>query len=84
MPVSSPGMTMWGVQQRPNLVGCHRMLAISYAKLGQFEEARVSLDQAKRLQPGLSLAWAEEYAPYARPEDLKHYIDGLREAGLPE
>jgi tetratricopeptide (TPR) repeat protein len=71
-----------GVQQRPNLVGCHRMLAISYAKLGQFEEARVALDQAKRLQPGLSLAWAEEYAPYARPEDLKHYIDGLREAGL--
>ncbi len=60
------------------------MLAISYAKLGQFEEARVALDQAKRLQPGLSLAWAEAYAPFARREDLKHYIDGLREAGLTE
>jgi hypothetical protein len=60
------------------------MLAISCAKLGQFEEARAALDRAKQLQPGLSLAWAEEYAPYARPEDLEHYIDGLREAGLTE
>jgi TolB-like protein/cytochrome c-type biogenesis protein CcmH/NrfG len=73
-----------GVQQRPDGPGCHRMEAISCAKLGQFEQARVALDRAKRLQPGLSLAWAEAYAPYARPEDLKHYIDGFREAGLTE
>ncbi len=73
-----------GVQLRPDNPGCHRMVAISCAKLGQFEEARAAMDRAKRLQPGLSLAWAEAYAPYARPEDLKHYIDGLREAGLTE
>ncbi len=73
-----------GVQERPNNPGYHRMVAISCAKLGQFEEARAALDRTKRLQPGLSLAWAEARAPYARPEDLKHYIDGLREAGLTE
>ena len=73
-----------GVQQRPDLVGCHRLMAISCAKLGQYEEAHAALDRAKRLQPGLSLAWAEAYAPFVRPEDLKHYIDGLREAGLTE
>ncbi len=73
-----------GVQEKPNNPGYHRMVAISCAKLGQFEEARAALDRTKRLQPGLSLAWAEAYAPYSRPEDLEHYIDGLREAGLTE
>ena len=73
-----------GVQQRPDYPGFHRMLAISCAKLGQLEQARAALDQARQLQPGLSLAWAEAYAPYSRPEDLQHYIDGLREAGLTE
>lgn len=38
-------------------------------------------DKPEELIP---LAWAEAYAPYARPEDLKHYIDGLREARLTE
>ena len=70
------------VQQRPDYLGAYRILASSCANLGELEEARTALDKAKRLQPGLSLAWVEEYAPYVRPDDLRHFIEGLRKAGL--
>jgi adenylate cyclase len=72
------------VRLRPSHVGPYRMLAVSCSHLGELEEAGAALQQAKRLQPKISLAWAQEFSPWARPEELARYVDGLRKAGLSE
>ncbi len=71
-------------RESPDFVGAWRMLVISLAHLGRIEEARDALVEAKRLQPGLSLAWAQEFAPWAREDDLNRYVEGFRIAGLLE
>ncbi len=76
--------TRQSVRERPEFIGAWRMLVISLAHLGRIEEARDALVEAKRLQPGLSLAWAQEFAPWAREDDLNRYVEGFRIAGLLE
>jgi TolB-like protein len=76
--------TRQSVRERPEFIGAWRMLVISLAHLGRIEEARNALVEAKRLQPGLSLAWAQEFAPWAREDDLNRYVEGFRLAGLLE
>jgi len=67
--------------------------AASYAQLGQDEQARstaeefVEIASAGMAACGASLpeSWLDFLAqrtPYKRQEDLDHYLDGLREAGL--
>jgi adenylate cyclase len=67
--------------------------AASYARLGQDEQARstaeafVEVASAGMADCGASLpeSWLDflaQRAPYKRQEDLDHYLDGLREAGL--
>jgi len=70
------------VKAQPELVGAWRLLAITCALLGELEEARFALAEVKRLQPTISLAWGEKFGPWARAEDLKRYLEGLKLAGL--
>ncbi len=70
------------VRDKPDFVGAWRMLVISCAHLGRIAEARDALAETRRLQPGISLAWARDYAPWIRPDDLDRYVEGLRLAGL--
>ncbi len=68
--------------------------AASYARLGQDEQARSAAEEfvkfasAGMAECGASLpeSWLDfqaQRAPYKRQEDLDHYLDGLRKAGLP-
>ena len=68
-------------QQRPEHFGAHRQLCASLAQAGRTEEARATLERLKQLQPNVSLAWVNENLPLT-PQAMKHYLDGLRKAGL--
>ena len=53
-------------------------LASAYAALGQVDDAKSAVAEARRLNPKLTVKW---FAPFGMP-DL--YLEGLRKAGLPE
>jgi hypothetical protein len=43
---------------------------------------RAALHALKSLNPEITLKWVEEWLPFAREEDRRKYVEGLRMAGL--
>ena len=70
------------IKMRPDMVGAWRIVTITSAHLGDLAEARRALEETKRLQPTISLAWARDFGPWVRPKDLERYVEGFRLAGL--
>jgi len=70
------------VQLRPHFLGAWRSLAVAAALSGDVEQAKVALNEARRLQPDLSIAWIEKHIPIAHESDRCMYVVGLRLAGL--
>ena len=62
----------------------YRRLAATYPYLGRLEEARTAMAKFRKLEPQASIELYARTEPFRRKEDLKHYLDGLRKAGLPE
>ena len=61
-----------------------RLLAANYAHLGMMDEARQHADEVLQLHPQFTVkAWAER-PPYRDRAIIERYMDGLRQAGLPE
>ena len=59
-------------------------LAASYAQLGRLTEAQATVKRVLAIDPQATVVkWAAQQ-PYKNPDDLEHYEDGLRKAGLPE
>jgi hypothetical protein len=48
------------------------------------EEAKMALQEDLRLNPTESVSFIRGQVPYADPDWLERYLDGLRKAGLPE
>jgi len=48
------------------------------------EEARAEIATVRELDPSVCLALYRGRLRYEKMEDLEHYLDGLRKAGLPE
>ena len=60
-------------------------LSAVYARLGRDEEARETVEAILERFPAENLAhFRVLYAPYKRKEDLDHFLEGLRMAGIPE
>ena len=59
-------------------------LAAALGHLGRPEEARRALDDMRRLQPGITVGFVRDHTPVIHADYMDHFIDGLREAGLPE
>jgi adenylate cyclase len=70
------------VQLRPNFGTAWRTLTAAAGLAGELELARTALQECRRLQPNVCIAWVEQYHPIVRSEDRARYIDGLRRAGL--
>jgi adenylate cyclase len=68
----------------PSLQFPHLGLAPAYAQSGRLEDARAEAAQVLRINPGFTIEGWKRIAVYKDPKDLRHHIDGLREAGLPE
>jgi tetratricopeptide (TPR) repeat protein len=66
---------------RSSHLGARRKLCASLAQAGLVDEARAELALLRELQPDLSIAWIEQAAPYT-PVHMRHFIEGMRNAGL--
>jgi adenylate cyclase len=73
------------VEANPQFPGGYRTLAASAGNLGQLTEAEAARARLQELLPHLTIAQLRESLPYFKnADDLERYLDGLREAGLPE
>ncbi len=70
------------LRQRSDFVGGHRVLTAAAGMAGQSEIARVALEELRRAQPNVSLAWIAEFMPIKLASDRDHYLEGFRRAGL--
>lgn len=60
------------------------VLAASHGLAGREIEARVAMEDLRRLDPTLRLSNLTKWLPIHRAENLAVFVDGLRRAGLPE
>ncbi len=72
------------VQQMRNPGEGHRLLAASYARLGQMDEARTHAAEVLKRQPDFSARRWAVIQPEVNPDETKHFVEGLLLAGLPE
>jgi len=49
---------------------------------GQMEAAIATLQELRRAQPNISLAWIARELPFKREADREHYLEAFRRAGL--
>jgi 3-deoxy-D-manno-octulosonic-acid transferase len=70
------------IRQRGDFVGGHRVLTAAAAMAGEAEIAAAALQELKRAQPNISLAWIESEMPIASDPERAHYVEAFRRAGL--
>ncbi len=71
-----------GVRQRIDFVGAHRVLTAAAGMAGEREIAKAALQELRRAQPNISLAWIEREMPIRQEAEREHYLEGFRRAGL--
>jgi len=67
--------------ESPNLTPAHRVLVVTCALAGEIEEARMALQNLKRLTPDISLKWINEL-PFVSDDQRQRFVEGFRLAGL--
>lgn len=72
------------VNRNPDFVAVRQQLAAAYAQLGRLEEARSEATQVRRLNPSFSIRRHAQKVPHKDQAVLARFVDGLRQAGLPE
>ena len=70
------------IRQRGDFVGAHRVLTAAAGMAGQAEVATAALQELRRAQPNISLAWIANEMPIKRGAEREHYLEGFRRAGL--
>ena len=70
------------VEQMNNPTEGSRILAASYAQLGQLDQARGYARKTLSAHPDFSLEQWSKMLPDKHPDETTHFIEGLRKAGL--
>jgi TolB-like protein/cytochrome c-type biogenesis protein CcmH/NrfG len=70
------------LRQRHDLVGAHRVLTAAAGMSGLTDIAAAALQELRRVQPHITLAWIATRMPIRRDVDREHYLEGFRRAGL--
>ena len=71
--------------ERPNILATLRIAAVANAFAGHGEKARLAVNRALELDPGMRISTLKDrIGIFRRPEDYAKYEQGLRMAGLPE
>ena len=70
------------LRQRGDFVGAHRVLTAASAMAGHLDEARIALQELRRVQPNISLAWLSTNMPIRHEAERTHYVEAFRKAGL--
>jgi TolB-like protein len=71
-----------GLRQRSDFVGAHRVLTSAAGMAGKTDIASAALQELRRAQPNISLAWIAGQMPIKLEADRQHYLEGFRRAGL--
>jgi tetratricopeptide (TPR) repeat protein len=71
-----------GIRQRSDFVGAHRVLTAAAGMAGQREVGATALQELRRAQPNISLAWITCQMPIRQSAELEHYVEGFRRSGL--
>jgi TolB-like protein/Tfp pilus assembly protein PilF len=71
-----------GIRQRNDFVGAHRVLTAAAGMAGQDDVAKIALQELRRAQPNISLAWIASQMPIKRDADREHCLEAFRRAGL--
>jgi len=74
-------MAREAIRQRSDFAGAHRVLTAAAAMAGDIDLATVSLEELRRVQPSISMAWVEGQLPFRGEERMK-FIVAMRRAGL--
>jgi TolB-like protein len=69
-------------RQRGDLTGAYRVLTVAGGMAGKIDVAKAALDELRRTQPNISLAWIATQLPWKLDADREHYLEGFRRAGL--
>jgi len=70
-----------GVRQRLDFVSGYRTLLASAAMAGETDIAKAALQELRRIQPNLSLAWVADHIPHGK-YTRERGLEALRRAGL--
>jgi hypothetical protein len=70
------------IRQRGDFSGGHRVLTAAAGMAGQTEVAAGALQELRRAQPNISLAWIASEMPIMQGGELEHYLEAFRRAGL--
>ncbi len=70
------------IRQRNDFVGGHRVLTAAAGMAGRDEITKAALQELRRAQPNISIAWVANEMPFQHDADREHYLDGFRRAGL--
>jgi hypothetical protein len=68
--------------EQPDIAWANRSLSVSYARLGETQKARQSLDALRRSCPDLTVSQVVAAVPF-RPHFLERLGNGLSALGLP-
>jgi TolB-like protein/Tfp pilus assembly protein PilF len=71
-----------GLRQRSDFVGAHRVLTSAAGMAGKTDIASAALQELRRAQPNISLAWIAGQMPIKLEADRAHYLEGFSRAGL--
>jgi TolB-like protein len=70
------------IRLRGDYAGAHRVLTAAAGMAGPPELAHAALQELRRAQPNISLAWVANQVPIQQDADREHYLEGFRRAGL--
>ncbi|HEX5211110.1 MAG TPA: winged helix-turn-helix domain-containing tetratricopeptide repeat protein [Pseudolabrys sp.] len=70
------------IRQRGDFVGGHRVLTAATSMAGDRDAAVAALQELRRAQPNISLAWVASEMPFKLDSDRAHYLDAFSRAGL--
>jgi TolB-like protein len=70
------------IRLRGDFVGAYRVLTVAAGMAGQAEVASAALQELRRAQPNISLAWIANQLPCKLDSDREHYLEAFRRAGL--
>ena len=70
------------IRQRGDFVGAHRVLTAAAGMAGHNDIAAAALQELRRAQPNISLAWIANEMPIMEADELEHYLEAFRRAGM--
>jgi tetratricopeptide (TPR) repeat protein len=70
------------IRLRGDYAAGYRLLTTSASMAGQADVAAAALQELRRAQPNISLAWIGTQMPFKRDVDREHYLEAFRRAGL--